>query len=75
MSVVLTIAIALASAVVGALSKYVYDRRFLDHRLRREHVQGERDKLRGLISEYQGRVLEAALDWDRRMVQIYDGQY
>lgn len=62
-------------AGLGAGSKYLFDIRFLDRQLKRQHNQRERDKLRELISKYQGRVLEAALDWDRRMVQIYDGQF
>jgi hypothetical protein len=40
-----------------------------------QHKLEERKKLRALISEYQGRVLEAANDWHRRMIQICDGQY
>lgn len=70
-----TAAIGVAALIVGGLLGYLRDRWFLDHRLRREHEQQERERLRELISQYQGRVLEAALDWDRRMVQIYDGKY
>lgn len=40
-------------------------------RLRSRHRYEERHKLQSLISEYRGRMLEAAVDWDRRMVQLY----
>ena len=32
----------------------------------------ERRKLRELIDRFHGRLLEAAIDWDRRMHQLYD---
>ena len=40
-------------------------------RLRSRHRFEERHKLQSLIGEYRGRMLEAAVDWDRRMVQLY----
>src|SRR6201989_1193424 len=40
-------------------------------RLRSQDRYDERHKLQSLISEYRGRMLEAAVDWDRRMVQLY----
>ena len=39
------------------------------------HKQNQRQDLRTLISRYHGRMLEAAVDWDRRMKQLYDGEY
>jgi hypothetical protein len=41
-------------------------------RLELEHMAEESKKLRTLIGQYHGRFLEAALDWDRRMWQLYD---
>jgi hypothetical protein len=35
----------------------------------------ERRKLRDLMGEYTGRLLEAAVDWDRRMNQMYNRAY
>jgi hypothetical protein len=40
-----------------------------------QHRLEERRKLRELQSRYNGRILEAALDWDRRMMQLYEGAY
>lgn len=40
-------------------------------RLRSQHRYEERRKLKALIGEYRGQMLEAAVDWDRRMVQLY----
>lgn len=55
--------------------QYLTGRWALDYQLRRQHKQEQRKELYGLISGYHGRVLEAALDWDRRAVQIYRGSY
>jgi hypothetical protein len=55
---------AAASAGLGLLR----DKTFLGVQSKHE----QRKKLRDLIGEYHGRVLEAALDWDRRMGQLYD---
>ena len=38
---------------------------------RGERGESEREKLRDLIEKYHGRMLEAAVDWDRRMGQLY----
>jgi hypothetical protein len=40
-------------------------------KLRTQHRFEERRKLRSLIGRYRGQLLEAALDWDRRMSQLY----
>lgn len=63
------------SAAVAAGAQFLNTRYQFNDQLRRQHEQEERKKLRSLISRYQGRVLEAALDWRRRMGQIYDGQH
>ncbi len=63
------------SGCVTALTQFVINRRFFDYQLRKQHEQDERKKLRELISTYKGRMLEAALDWDRRAAQLYDGHY
>jgi hypothetical protein len=62
-------------AVVGGLVQYARDRQLADYTLRLQHKHEERKKLRELESRYMGRMLEAALDWDRRMTQIYKGAY
>lgn len=41
--------------------------------LRVAHKQSQREALRALIAKYHGRMLEAAVDWDRRMGQLYVG--
>jgi hypothetical protein len=43
-------------------------------RLRSQHRSEEQRKLRALIGEYHGRLLEATVDWDRRMSQMYDSR-
>jgi hypothetical protein len=35
----------------------------------------QKKELKILIGRYHGRMLEAAVDWDRRMRQLYDGQW
>ncbi len=66
-------------AVVAALTAWFTTwlrvretKELLGHRLEREHEQAERAKLQTLIGEHHGRLLEAVLDWDRRMGQLYD---
>jgi hypothetical protein len=71
----LVVATGVISAVVGGLVQYFRDRKLADATLRIQHRHDERKKLRELESRYMGRVLEAALDWDRRMTQIYKGAY
>jgi hypothetical protein len=66
---------AVVSGCVTAGTQFWINRRFLDYQLRKQHEQDERRKLRELISTYKGRMLEAALDWDRRAAQLYDGHY
>jgi hypothetical protein len=65
----------LVSSVVTGGWQFVNGRSLFSYQLRRQHEQEERKKLRELIGRYQGRILEAALDWDRRMTQLYDGHY
>ena len=42
--------------------------------LRRQHEWEQRKDLQKLVSRYHARLLEAALDWDRRMQQAYAGE-
>ena len=63
------------AAVIAAAVSFAKELRFADAGLRLQHRHDERKKLRELQSRYKGRVLEAALDWDRRMSQIYEGAY
>jgi hypothetical protein len=67
----LTAGAGIVSAVLG---KLLLDRFALEHRLRAEHRAEERSKLRALIGTYHGPLLEAALDWNRRMHQMYNGE-
>jgi hypothetical protein len=39
-------------------------------KLRSQHRQDERRRLQALIGRYHGPLLEAAIDWDRRMQQL-----
>jgi hypothetical protein len=71
----LVVATGAFSAILGGLVQYARDRKLADATLEIQHKHDERRKLRELESRYMGRVLEAALDWDRRMTQIYDGAY
>lgn len=71
-----TVAISAGTtAVFGTGAKYVADRFMLDYRLLRQHRQEQRKELHAVISRFHGRLLEAALDWDRRADQIYRGSY
>lgn len=58
-----------------AVVQFGLNRKFFDYQVKRQHQQDERKKLRELISAYQGRMLEAALDWDRRATQLYEGHF
>jgi hypothetical protein len=74
MSWTVVVAGLVSAAVAGGL-QLANTRYQFNSQLRRQHRQEERQKLRLLIGQYHGRVLEAALDWRRRMGQIYDGEY
>jgi hypothetical protein len=69
----------IASGAVGAATaaavNFAKELRFAEAALGLQHRHEERKKLHELQSRYKGRVLEAALDWDRRMSQIYEGAY
>ena len=51
----------------GAFLTYRYGLR----KLRDEYEMEQQRELRKLMGEYTGRMLEAAVDWDRRMMQLY----
>jgi hypothetical protein len=75
----------LLGAVGGAVATFTrgwvgafWSGRVTGRRLELELRAEEQRKLRKLIARYHGRMLEAALDWNRRMWQLYenpDGQY
>jgi hypothetical protein len=58
----------IVSGAVSAGLGLLRDKAFLGAQFKHD----QRKKLRELIGEYHGRMLEAALDWDRRMGQLYD---
>ena len=62
-------------AAAGAGMGLLKELRLADATLHFQHRHEEHKKLRELQSRYKGRVLEAALDWDRRMSQLYEGTY
>jgi SAM-dependent methyltransferase len=62
---------AVAGAAAGAGGGIVKDRFLATYKRRLD----DRAELRSLQSCYKGRILEAALDWDRRMTQLYEGAY
>ncbi len=66
---------ATISAVLGAVLKSLGDKWVFDRKLEREYEQKERAELRALIGRYQARMVEAAVDWDRRMMQLYSGEH
>lgn len=43
--------------------------------LRDKHTWEQRSTLRRVVGSYHGRALEAAVDWDRRMQQLYKGSH
>lgn len=66
-STVIAPSITLAAALVAVGSVGWAETR----RLRSRHRYEERRKLQALIGRYRARLLEAAVDWDRRMEQLY----
>jgi len=66
-SVVPAVISVLAALIAVVVSPWTEVRK---HRGQRGET--ERDKLRDLIEKYHGRLLEVALDWDRRMRQLYE---
>lgn len=59
---------AAVAAIVTALISY----RGGLQTIYRNYELEEQKKLRELMGRYTGRMLEAAVDWDRRMTQLYD---
>lgn len=59
---------AAVAAIVTALISY----RGGLQTIYRNYELEEQKKLRELMGKYTGRMLEAAVDWDRRMTQLYD---
>jgi hypothetical protein len=58
------LAVALFTFLVGPYTEV--------RKLRGQRGESERQKLRELIEKYHARLLEAAVDWDRRMHQLYE---
>src|SRR3954452_3959797 len=58
------LAVSLITFIVGPWAEV--------RKLRGQRGESEREKLRDLIEKYHGRLLEAAVDWDRRMQQLYE---
>ena len=69
------VTVGVSAVVAGAVNsgfRMWGDSWFLRVPLKQEHQQKQRERLQDLIGEYHGRMLEAAVDWDRRMSQFYD---
>ncbi|NMO91203.1 hypothetical protein [Actinomycetospora sp. TBRC 11914] len=75
MSSLITILISAGVSLVTALVTFqtrVWGDTLL---LRKQHEWDQRKKLTKLVGRYHARLLEAAVDWDRRMSQAYAGEY
>lgn len=77
----ITVAVGLASALIGALGlllsaplQHRLSRRSLEHKLQSEYEYEQRKELRKLIGRYHGRLVEAADAWRNRMDNLYDHQ-
>jgi hypothetical protein len=66
--------VAAGIALVGSLVTLAATGWIETLRLRSQHRSEERRKLKALIGAYHGRLLEAAVDWDRRMEQMYSSR-
>jgi hypothetical protein len=64
--------LAAVVAAAGTLTGVLLAGRAEALKLRSQYRQQERNQLRELIGEFHGRMLETAIDWDRRMWQLYD---
>ena len=62
------------SALVVSLFTFIVGPWAEVRKLRGQRGESEREKLRDLIEKYHGRLLEAAVDWDRRMWQLYENE-
>jgi hypothetical protein len=60
-----------AAAVTVGVGQY-YNYRFGRQKLNDEYEMEQQRELRQLMGKYTGRMLEAAVDWDRRMMQLYE---
>jgi len=68
LSTVGTVAGTAVIALLAASATYYFGVR----KLHDEYELEQQRELRTLMGEYTGRMLEAAIDWDRRMTQLYD---
>lgn len=67
--------LGIPAVVAGAVTVGVgqfYSYRYGLRKLHDEYEMEQQRELRQLMGEYTGRMLEAAIDWDRRMMQLYE---
>lgn len=67
-----SIAVTIGATAVTTLGTAFFTYLFGVRRLHDEYELEQQRELRTLMGEYTGRMLEAAIDWDRRMTQLYD---
>jgi hypothetical protein len=63
--------LGIPAAVATIISAYI-SYRGVTRKLYAEYELDQQKELRELMGAYTGRMLEAAIDWDRRMMQLYD---
>jgi len=68
LSIVGTVGATAVTTLIAAYATY----HFAARRLHDEYELEQQRELRTLMGGYTGRMLEAAIDWDRRMTQLYD---
>lgn len=68
LSIVVTIGATAVTTLTAAFFTYL----FAVRKLHDEYELEQQRELRTLMGGYTGRMLEAAIDWDRRMTQLYD---
>ncbi len=66
--------VAAFAAVAFSLMALLATKWTESQRLSSQHRAEERRELKKLIGRYRGRLLEAAVDWDRRMHQLYESR-
>lgn len=67
--------LGIPAVVAGAVTVGVgqfYSYRYGLRKLHDEYEMEQQRELRQLMGQYTGRMLEAAVDWDRRMMQLYE---
>src|SRR3954451_23640 len=69
---IIAIAGGIASGLVGGALAVIFAGRIERRKAMGKYAHKQRAELDALIGRYQGRLLEAALDWERRMRQLWD---